>query len=664
MRVAADEAERPAGGVAATLPGVFAVVLLLLLALRDAGFQPTLWYPAGLALLVLLALVLLTGVAVRPPRTTLVALAALAGFSIWCFASIAWSDVQGDALEGANRTLVYLVAFALFALMPAPRGVPLLLLGLYATGLAAIALATVARAQAHEDPASFFIDGRLQEPAGYPNATAALFLAAYWAAVTLAARRALPPALRGVLAAAATALLGTAVLCQSRGSVFAFAAVCVVQLAVVPGRARSLVALAVTGGAVAAALPVLLDVFPALADESVTAPVRDALVALVVVTLAAGVAGWLLAVADERIELSPPAARRVAALVLATAALAAVGAGAWVAAAAGSPVERVREGWGDFTTLQEPSGDDSHLASGLGSNRWDFWRVALGRFADRPLTGVGIENFAVDYVRERRGWEEPLHPHSLEVRILSQTGAPGALLFSVFLAAAALACLRARGRDPLERAVVLAGLVATAYWLVHGSVDWFWAFPGLSLPAFAWLGLGANGAVAREGARVLRLPAAARVAAAVVAVGAAFLLVPAWLAVQEIRTAATGWTADPAAARDRLERARRLNPLTDDADVVAGIIAGRRGDVPGMLAAYGRAVERNPSNWFARLELGLAAAEAGQRRRALAHVRTARRLNPREPLLLEVEEALASGQNVDRRRIEQEFAERAHSLSR
>ncbi|HEX5798546.1 MAG TPA: O-antigen ligase family protein [Gaiellaceae bacterium] len=655
--------EPAAGRLAEAMPGVLAVALLLLLGLRDAGFQPTLWYPVGLALLVLLALVLLSGVAVRPPRTTLVALGAFAGFTLWCFASITWSEVQGDALEGANRTLVYLVAFALFALMPVPRGLPVLLVGLYATGVALIALATVARAQAHDDPASFFIGGRLAEPAGYANAAAALFLAAYWAAVTLAARRSLPPPLRGILAGAATALLGTAVLCQSRGSVFAFAAVCLVQLVLVPGRARSVVALALTGGAVAAVSPILLDVFPALAEASVAGPVRDALVALLAATLAAGLIGWLLAVADARTEVSPATARRGAAIVLGTAALAVVATGGW-AVATGSPVQRVADGWDDFTALQEPSDDESHLASGLGSNRYDFWRVALGRFADRPLTGVGVENFAVDYVRERRSWEEPLHPHSLEVRVLSQTGVPGATLFAVFLGAAALACLKARGRDVLERMALLAGVVAAVYWLGHATVDWFWAFPGLTLPALAWLGLGGNGSV--TGGAVRTIPPSSGVRAAVVPAGlvaAAVLAVP-WLAVQETRTAATGWPRDPERALDRLERARTLNPLTDDADVVAGIIAGRRDDVPGMLAAYGRAVERNPSNWFAHLELGLAAAEAGRVQRALGHVRAARRLNPREPLLAEVEAALRGGDTVDRRQIEQEFADRAHSLSR
>jgi hypothetical protein len=667
MRSAADgpsAAEHVRADTAEALPAVAAVVLFLLLALRDAGFQPTLWYPVGLALVVLLALVVATGVAMRPPRPTAVAIAALAAFTLWCFASISWSDVRGDALEGSTRTLVYLAAFSLFAVTPLPRGLPVLLVGCYGAGVALVALGTLVRAATDPDPASFFIDGRLAAPAGYQNAAAALFLVAYWAILTLSARRGLQPALRGVLAACATALLGTAVLCQSRGSVIAFGVVCLVQLAVVPRRARSLAALALTGGAVAATLPVLLDVYPALSEASVTGPVRDALLALLAATAGAGLVGWLLARADERVDAPPETSRRLSAIVLAAAALVVVGAGAWAATAAGSPADRLADGWDDFTTLQEPSATGSHLGSGLGSNRYDFWRVALESFAERPLTGVGAENFATDYVRERRGWEEPLHPHSLVVRIVSQTGIVGTVLFALFLAAAAVACLRARGRDALERGALLGGVVAAAYWLVHGSVDWFWAFPGLTLPALAWLGMGGNGAVAGEGARRLPRSVPLRFGGAAAAVAAAVVLVPPWLASKEIRTAAAEWTGDPAAAADRLERARRLNPLTDDADVVAGIIAGRRGDLGAMLAAYARAVERNPSNWFAHLELGLASAEAGRRREALEHVREARTLNPREPLLRDVERTLRAGRAVDRTAVEREFAERASAVSR
>jgi hypothetical protein len=646
------------------MPGLAAVGVFLLLALRDAGYQPTLWYPIGLFLLALLAIVLLTGNAVRPGGNTLVALAAFAVFTAWCFASIRWSGVRGDALEGANKTLVYLVVLALFALMPVPRGLAVALLGLFSTGTGLIALATVARAQASEDPASFFVDGRLAEPAGYPNAAAALFLASYWPALALAGRRGLPPLLRGVLTAAATALLGTAVLCQSRGSVVAFLLVCLLQLALLPGRGRSIATLALTGGAVAATLPLLLDVYPALAEESVAAPVRSALLALLAATAATGLAGWLLARLDERVEIADARARRLDRLAVAAAAVAVLGALVWTATAVEAPLERMTAAWDGFAGNQEPSRSGSHLTSGLGSNRHDFWRVALHSFSERPLTGIGIDNFAAEYVRDRRSDEEPLHPHSLEVRVLSQTGVVGSALFVLFLGAAAWACLRARGRRPLERVALLGGVTGTTYWLVHGSVDWLWEFPGLTAPALAWIGLAGNGTFAPADPRGI-LASRSLVGPAVVCTSAAALVLAApWLAEQHIRTAASSWPADPGRALALLDRARRLDPLTAEADLAAGVIASRRGDVAGMRAAFGRAVERQPSNWFAHLELALGAAESGDRGLALAHIRRARSLNPRDGTLKEVENALERREQVDRRALEDRFVERVRSLSR
>jgi tetratricopeptide (TPR) repeat protein len=645
------------------LPGLLSVLLFLLLALRDAGFQPTLWYPVGLALLALLALVVASGVGTTPPRATLVALGALATYAAWCFASIAWADVRGDAFEGANRTLVYAIGFALFALMPVPRGLPVVLGGLYAAGVAAVALASVVRAERDPDPGSFFIDGRFAEPAGYANAAAALFLGAFWIGVTLSARRSLPAPLRATMTGAAAVLLGAATLCQSRASVIAFAATCVIQLALVPGRARSVVALTLPAVAVGAVLPTLLDVFPA-ARQGETAPaLRDALPALGLAAAVAALAAWLLAVLETRVDRSAATARRVAAAVLGGAALVVLGGGAWVAVAA-APTERLAQGWDEFTQLQEPADDESHLASGLGSNRYDFWRVALDEFTKRPLTGLGADNFAADYVRERRSHEEPLHPHSLAVRVVSQTGIPGTALFGLFLAAAGTAAMRARGRTRLEHAALLGGIVASSYWLIHGLVDWFWPFAGLTLPALAWLGLAGNGAVTRPDAAPLPRPRALRAAAAAVAVAVALVLVPPWLSAKEIRAAATGWPSNPAAALERLDRARELNPLTDDADVVAGIIAGRRGDLAALTAAYERALERNPTNWFAHLELALAAGDSGRRSHQLAHLQAARRLNPREPILREVAEALRAGRRVDRRGIEAKFDARAADLAR
>jgi len=179
-------------------------------------------------------------------------------------------------------------------------------------------------------------------------------------------------------------------------------------------------------------------------------------------------------------------------------------------------------------------------------------------------------------------------------------------------------------------------LGAFAYWLIHGSVDWFWEVPALGAPAFAWLAV-AGQTVPRDppGARN-RLPFYARLPLVLVAAVAAVGLAIPWVAAKEIETASASWAADPATAFRRLDLARQLNPLTDNADVVAGVIASRLHDRPKERAAFVRAIDRNPHNWYARFELALVDARQGKTAAALAQLRLAGQLNPREPVIPDV----------------------------
>ena len=136
-----------------------------------------------------------------------------------------------------------------------------------------------------------------------------------------------------------------------------------------------------------------------------------------------------------------------------------------------------------------PAGRRLRLGDGLASGRYDLWRVAALEFADHPVQGVGADNFAVGYARERNSHEEPLYPHSIELRLLSQTGLVGTGLFVAFLAFAVAAGIRSRGINPTRAALASAGLLAFSYWFMHGSIDWFWEVPALAAPALAVLGL-------------------------------------------------------------------------------------------------------------------------------------------------------------------------------
>ena len=107
------------------------------------------------------------------------------------------------AWEGANRTALYALIFALFALWPVRGGQAAALLGL----LPGRDGGGPDRA-GEIDGATFWIpyfhEGRLAEPAGYANANTAMWAAAFWPAALLAGRREVPPLLRGLFMGSAS----------------------------------------------------------------------------------------------------------------------------------------------------------------------------------------------------------------------------------------------------------------------------------------------------------------------------------------------------------------------------------------------------------------------------------------------------------------------------
>jgi O-antigen ligase len=589
-----------------------------------------------------------------------VAILMLALFTVWCFASIAWSEVKGDAWEGANRTLLYFLAFALFALLPWRSASGAVFLGLYSTAIAALALLTLLDLAGAQDPTFAMIGGRLAEPTGYHNATAALFLTAMFPALLLASRRETPWWARGILLAAAVILLQTALLPQSRGSLIAFPLVALFALVVAPGRARLLVTALPVAGATALAAPAILDVYETVRNAGdVEAAVNSALRATLISAVALLALGTLAGALDRRLKPSPAVARGARFTVGAAAAAVGVVALALALTAVGNPIDWTKERWEDFAAGQAPDeeiGTDSRFGGSLGSNRTDFWRVALDGFADDPVLGLGIDQFATEYLRGRDSDEEPDNPHSLEVKVISQTGLVGTFLFGGFLLAACFgAVLSRRHPEPGVRVVAAAGVVAFAYWFVHGSGDWLWEMPALASFAFAALGLAAavgserqeryasdhdeSPTPGRPSPRVARAWMAPALALLLFALAT---LVPPWGAARDVQIAAERWPSDPEAAYERLDRARKLNPLSDAPDVIAGTIAMRAGEAQRALSFFEAARERNGANWFTELMLGTLNGRFGEHRAARAHLARAHELTPTDPL---VERALRAAAN-------------------
>jgi tetratricopeptide (TPR) repeat protein len=610
-----EEAYSDRAGREGALPfGLVMIAVLLWWSADQGGYAPTTWYPGALLFLGLLAVVAVSpSRRGRPSPRAWAAIALLAAFTGWSFLSISWAGVQGDAWDGANRTLLYAVVYATFALLMWRPPEAVLMLGLFALGVAAIggiALAT--------EGADAFNGNRLAEPTGYENASAALFLMAFWPAVALAARPEVHWAARSLLLATGGLLLQLALLAQSRGSLVAGGIALLVLVLVSRDRLRLAAVLLLVAAAVAATLLPLLDVVTAGSEAEVRQAVGAERVAIALSTLALLLVGGLIYFVGQtgRVRRSRPqfeSGKRVAAVVTVGLALVALCAAALASTLGDAP------------------------RPGLETGRYDMWRVAAGEVADRPLLGVGVDNFAVDFVRERSTGEEPLYPHSLVLRAFSQAGLIGGTLFLGFVAAALAAAVpRRQEPDSLGRAIAAAALASGVYWLVHGSIDWLWEIPALGVSALALLGLASSLArsTPRDAvrARARSAPVLAG-AAALLAVAAASFVFPG-LAALELERGVRAWPDSPDRALSQLERAHRLNPLSERADVVAGTLALRDGDTEEARAAFQRALDRNPHDWYVHLQLALLAEEDGQSAVALAHLERARSLNPRELLVL------------------------------
>jgi len=664
-----DRAFLRAAADPAALPAALAFVVFVVLAAKAGGYSPTVWYPAALFLFALLVVSAWARrenvIALRRAGASVIFLAAL---TAWTYLSIAWADVKGDAWDGANRGLLYLVVYALFVGFAWRAESIAIIVGGYSLAIVILGIAALAAAARSANPDSYFLVARFAKPTGYQNGNAALFSLALWPALFLASRRQVPIAVRALMLGASTALLELAVLSQSRGWLGAMPIVAVLYIALVPGRVRSIVfALPVALGFLVARRS-LLDVFPALhSGEHISASVASARNAVVLTALVVVAVGAGMAAVDRFLWPGGKLGRQLAlAGAVACAAVAALGVVAglvWL----GNPAKRVERAWDQFQAKPSPRPSGSYLTAGFGSNRHDLYRVALREIEHHPVEGVGSDNFAVDYLRERRTDEEPLYPHSIELKVLAQTGIVGGLLFLGFLVSAVLAFASRREESPFSRSFRAAALVGFAYWFVHGSIDWFWELPALGAPAFALLGI----AVATSASEPRRAVAARRArsslavpAAVVVGLAVIGTLVLPWLAAKEVEAAAHSWRTSPQQAFQRLDRARSLNPLSDEPDLVAGAIASRVGNTPRMATSFVRALQRNPHDWYAHLELGAAYANEGLRRQALAQLAIARELNPREPTIPFVEGRVRRGLRVSTAALDETFLRRTFVSNR
>jgi hypothetical protein len=633
---------RPLGPVAPL--GFLVVAAWVALAWLNGGYPATRWGPIGIGLCLglWLALALLPVRLGDLGKARIVACASLAAFALLAYLSILWAVAPGDAWTGADRGLIAVASFLVLALWPwSKRGVTAILVAfvLAVVGSAVVELFRVAFAS---DPAGLFEDGRLVGPIGYVNGTVAFWMLALWPAVHLGSTQAGPRWLRPLALAGASLFLDLSVFGESRAWLPALGLSAVLALALARQRMRWLIGFAIAGSGTLVAQPFLVDVFERSDDVRDFASLIDrAVVAMVATSAAVALAGVAWVALDNRVTLRPNQHRVLAIAVAGLVAACVIASAAVGLAKVGNPASFAREKWDDFAHSYSFTEEGSRFGGSLSGQRYEEWRIAWGQFLDHPVLGAGADNFAAAYLAEREdNFHEPRHPHSLPLRLLSQTGVVGALLFVVGLGAAGFAALRNRTRlDPLVGGSLAACVAACAYWLVQGAVDVLWEIPAVAGPALGLLGLAASRLYAQSepasasgpGRPSLSARSLARAAAtALVLGGASVMLALPWLSSLYANSGARVWRADPQLAYDRLERAADLAPLSAEPLVIEGSIALRRGELEHARAVFARALERDPTSWYAHLELGLLEGSTGAYPAARRELAASLRLNPNE----------------------------------
>jgi hypothetical protein len=605
---------------------VLAVVgVSLLLGWREGGFAASDWGPVAAAMLALIGLALALGVAwpvTRPQRMLVLAAAA---FAAWSFCSAAWAAFPATALEGSGKTLLYVACFVLCALVPG--GHRRLALYVFGIGVALIAAIVFIRLALAGDPAQFFVASRLVEPVGYENGNACLWMLGACAMLYPGTSASAGPVLRATTSAGIVLLLDAAVLSQSRAWFYLLPVTGAVAIGLSRERWHTAIGIAIPAAAAASAESYLSHVYDAGAT---TGTVRAACAAAAVAALAAAAAGAGWALAERRV--TPPGRTVRLAALAAVALVLVVGAAVAVASTPrlAHPVALARSTWRDFKTPYIATDTSrSRFGGSVSSDRWREWTVAWRAFLRHKVVGVGADNYEAFYLRERGdALFDPRYPHSTPLRLVSQLGIVGTLLFAVWMAFALRRALALRRGGDLDRATAAAGgLLVFFYWFAHSNLDWFWEIPALALPAFAFLGLagGYRQAPATGVRRAVRAPVGALAAAAVI------LLVPPWFEdVLVNRGAAVSATSEAVARRD-FRWAARVNPWSAEPYLFLGSVELNRGEARLAEASFTRAAQREPDNWYAYLQLAVADVQRRRFGAAERHVTAARRLNPKDP---------------------------------
>jgi O-Antigen ligase len=635
------------GALRAHWPTAVIAVLLFLTAYDKGAFG--LSARSTLAIDAVWALLLACGLGVWPrvraPRAGLVVAGLLVAFAIWTFASLFWAASAENAVTEFNRVTLYIALF-LIAMCAGTRATVRYWASGLATGITAIAIvALVSRLF----PSTFSLQGlpmflpgavtRLSFPVGYWNGLAIFVAFAYplWLGVATKAGRwwqqagaVMPfPFLAAVI-----------YLTSSRGGVAAALVGTLVFLMTTARRWAALGTSVVAAAGSAAAIAVLLP-----RHELVDGPIRSHQAAgqghvafLLILVLSVG-AGAVYALGRWAFRRVTPSRASGWALV------AVLAAGSLAGVVASHPSKRF-ESFKEFPAMsgQTDATVRSHLLSGSGSGRWQFWTAAIHEWESAPIVGRGAGSYQAWWAEHAPFTYFVRNAHSLYLEVLGELGLVGFLLLATALVYGGVVATKNALRRTGEERVVASSLLGVlgAFYLGAG-IEWIWQLPAVTGAGIVCLGLLTGPAGTLEAPRPVpgdarpmsrRVPRFA-IGVAALAIGWFVLCVQAipWLADLQLNAsaAAVGRSDGPSAFRHALN-AKSIQPWAASPYLQLALVDEQRGDLTAARLWIAKAIHRDSIDW----RLWLVAARLETKHSDLAAARRsllrAESLNPRSPL--------------------------------
>ncbi|MEA2156462.1 MAG: hypothetical protein QOE11_2602 [Solirubrobacteraceae bacterium] len=627
----------------------FAVVAYL--ALSNGGYDTVVRSQVGIAVWWIVLLGALAGVLpARIGRVGWVAIGLLAGFALWTGLATGWSESAERSTIELGRIATYLGVLVLAIALQGRAGARHTINGL----ASAIGFVTVLAVLSRLHPQAFAVNDQF-EFLGAGSARKLSYPLNYWNALAAFAAIGVPlllgvalgaRTLAGQALAAATLPLGALCiyLTISRGGALSLVVGIVVFVLFVPRRLHAAGTL-LAGGLGSAILLSAASQRDALQDGASTAAAIQQGTSLLWLALIVCTGVGLLQVAmglvarhvERPAPLAPGRRRTLSYGVAMIAVLCIAGIGA------GAP-GYARDRWHEF---KAPTGVSrvavsqdnvfSRLQAANSNHRYEFWQAARDANATAPWLGIGPGTFEFWWARHGTTPAFVRDAHTLYLETLAETGIVGfallAGLLALLLGSAVVRSLRAPPALRIWIAAAVGGLTA---FMTAAAFEWVWEMGAIACAVMvlgAVIVAGREEPAAAEATRPSR-PVAARVVAvalAVVALGAIAVPLAGALATRESQAAAA--RGRPAAALQDSATAGRVQPYAATPHLQQALVLEQAGSLAGAAAAAKAATAAEPTNWRTWLVLARIDARAGHMTAAVAALRTARRLNPRSPLL-------------------------------